>query len=205
MLPGCPSTLFNTPFTTCLLTPTTNSLRPPPPPLLPTHPALQLHFDVKPANVAVLPCPGGGPPHITLLDMGAATHIAALHTPQRSSLYPVVSMEHMDVALITLQPGEVGAHASGGAEAASSCGSVMFGDLMAILTSSDTCFMCTLSSGAVCWACSGGYFARCIVRTSAQSALKGSSATHFQSSQCCVGTNKVWHKHMHAGPSHPPS
>ncbi len=68
----------------------------------------QLHLDVKPANLAILPCPGGGPPHITLLDMGAATHIAALHTPQRSTLYPVVSMDHMDVALITMQPGEVG-------------------------------------------------------------------------------------------------
>lgn len=52
-------------------------------------------------------CPAGGPPHITLLDMGAVTHIAALHTPQRSTLYPVVSTDHMDVALITLQPGQV--------------------------------------------------------------------------------------------------
>ena len=69
--------------------------------------APQLHFDVKPANMCVLPCPAGGPPHITLLDMGAATHIAALRAPQRSTLYPVVSMDHMDVALLTMQPGQV--------------------------------------------------------------------------------------------------
>jgi hypothetical protein len=68
---------------------------------------VQLHFDVKPANMSFMPCPAGGPPHITLLDMGAVTHIAALHTPQRSTLYPVVSTDHMDVALITLQPGQV--------------------------------------------------------------------------------------------------
>jgi len=68
---------------------------------------LQLHFDVKPANVAVMPCPANGPPHITLLDMGALSHIAALHTPERASLYPVVSRDHMDVSLITRQPGQV--------------------------------------------------------------------------------------------------
>ena len=52
-------------------------------------------------------CPANGPLHVTLLDMGAATHIAALHAPQRQSVYPVVSRDHMDVALMTRQPGQV--------------------------------------------------------------------------------------------------
>jgi hypothetical protein len=65
----------------------------------PTHTA-QCHHDLKPANVAVRDS-GSGLLLTALLDMGAAKHVAALRSPDRCNVYPVISAEHLDATLLT--------------------------------------------------------------------------------------------------------